>query len=326
MTDAIGLFEHALYASPRVEHGYCVDDVARGLIVVCRARPGHDLPGTDLAGRYLRFLTDSQTADGRVVNRCDVNGTWHGEPGVQDCWGRALWAFGTAAARCRQPDLAERALAGFGLGATRRSPWPRAMAFAGLGAAEVLRQDCRHVLARTLLADAARSVGRPQPDPRWPWPFPRLTYANAVIPDLLLAAGDILNDRRLVDDGLLLLGWLLAVETAGDHLSPTPAGGRGPGDPRPGFDQQPIEVASLADACARAFELTGDPLWSRAVDRAAAWFRGANDLGIPLADEVTGGCCDGLERQGRNDNQGAESTLAMISTLQHADRLVPVRG
>ena len=150
--------------------------------------------------------------------------------------------------------------------------------------------------------------------------------ANAVIPDLLLAAGDILNDRRLVDDGLLLLGWLLAVETAGDHLSPTPAGGRGPGDPRPGFDQQPIEVASLADACARAFELTGDPLWSRAVDRAAAWFRGANDLGIPLADEVTGGCCDGLERQGRNDNQGAESTLAMISTLQHADRLVPVRG
>ena len=31
---------------------------------------------------------------------------------------------------------------------------------------------------------------------------------------------------------------------------------------------------------------------------------------------ITGGCCDGLHRTGRNENQGAESTLAMISTFQ----------
>lgn len=37
---------------------------------------------------------------------------------------------------------------------------------------------------------------------------------------------------------------------------------------------------------------------------------------IPLFDERTGGGCDGLGPEGRNRNQGAESTLAMISVLQ----------
>jgi hypothetical protein len=326
MSDATGLFEHARFARPRLEHGYCVDDVARGLIVLCRAtaeQQAADPSDAELAERYLTFVLQSQAADGQVINRCDVNGVWHGEFGVEDCWGRALWGLGTAASRGRDPKLAERALAGFDLGASRRSPWPRAMAFAGLGAAEVLRIDSRHVRARALLSDAAEAVGRPRPDSVWPWPAPRLTYANAVIPDLLLAAGDYLNDGRLILDGLMLLGWLLDVETAGDHLSVTPTGGWAAGEPRPGFDQQPIEVSSLADACARAFELTGDPRWSRAVGRAAAWFEGANDLGVALIDEATGGCCDGLERDGRNENQGAESTLALLSTLQHADRLVP---
>ncbi|MBW4722327.1 hypothetical protein [Saccharothrix obliqua] len=39
---------------------------------------------------------------------------------------------------------------------------------------------------------------------------------------------------------------------------------------------------------------------------------------MPLLDEETGGGCDGLSRDGRNRNQGAESTLALLSTLQHA--------
>ncbi|MEY9935526.1 hypothetical protein ABH926_010208 [Catenulispora sp. GP43] len=62
---------------------------------------------------------------------------------------------------------------------------------------------------------------------------------------------------------------------------------------------------------------TGDARWEVGVASAVGRFLGANDSGSPLADERTGGCCDGLERGGRNENQGAESTLALISTLQH---------
>jgi hypothetical protein len=325
LTDELGLFEHALLTSPRREHGYCVDDVARGLVVLCReAETSGRL--AQVAWAYLHFVLQAQASDGQIVNRRDVHGTWHGRPGVQDCWGRALWGLGTAASRGRDPELARLATRGFEVSAGLRSPWPRAMAFAGLGAVEVLRVDSAHAAARALLSDAATAVVATTTANRaWPWPQPRLSYGNAVIPDVLLAAGDCLGDPALIEHGLFLLSWLLDVETAQGRLSVTPSAGWAPGEPRPGFDQQPIEVSALADACARAFEVTSDPRWSEAVQLASAWFFGANDGGIVLADERTGGCCDGLEAGGRNENQGAESTLALLSTLQHARRLLPVR-
>jgi hypothetical protein len=109
------------------------------------------------------------------------------------------------------------------------------------------------------------------------------------------------------------------------HLSVTPAAGWTSGEAWPGFDQQPIEAATLADACARAFELTGNARWSDTVQASAAWFIGANDAGTALYDAESAGCCDGLERHGRNQNQGAESTLALVTTLQHAARLAGER-
>jgi hypothetical protein len=47
------------------------------------------------------------------------------------------------------------------------------------------------------------------------------------------------------------------------------------------------------------------------------WFLGANDLGVTMWDPRTGGGFDGLCPDGPNANQGAESTLALLSTLQH---------
>ena len=40
-----------------------------------------------------------------------------------------------------------------------------------------------------------------------------------------------------------------------------------------------------------------------------------------MFDSATGGGFDGLQPRGCNLNQGAESTLAMLSTGQHARRL-----
>ena len=57
-------------------------------------------------------------------------------------------------------------------------------------------------------------IGRPTGSAAWPWPEARLTYANAALPEVLLAAGEHLGDTRALDDGLLLLDWLVATETA----------------------------------------------------------------------------------------------------------------
>ncbi|CAN5366871.1 glycosyl transferase [soil metagenome] len=312
LSDEVGLFEHAELTTPRTDHGYCVDDVARGLLVAVR-EPAPDARLTTAASRYLDFVIAAQAPDGSFRNRFGTDGQWHDEPSVQDCWGRALWGLGSCAARSDQ--LSARALHHFERGADRRSPWPRAMAFAALGAAEVLTMDPKHRQARELLRDAATLIGRPA-SRSWMWPEPRLRYANASLAEVVLAAGTLLKLPALVRDGLAMVDWLLTCETRNGHLSLAPVGGWAHGEPRPGFDQQPIEAAALADACARAFEITSDIRFSRGVLMAARWFAGDNDAATPLHDPVSGGGYDGLEPTGRNENQGAESTLALISTLQ----------
>ena len=63
-------------------------------------------------------------------------------------------------------------------------------------------------------------------------------------------------------------------------------------------------------------ELTRDPAWALTIERCVAWFLGANDAGLAVYDPATGGGFDGLHRDRVNQNQGAESTLAALSTLQ----------
>ena len=321
LADSHGIFEHARFRDPRPEHGYCVDDVARALVVTSRERePGPEV--RELARLCLRFLTSAQDPSGLVRNRLGRDLSWADEPGAQDAWGRALWGLGTAAARSE--ELGALALERFEVSADIRSHYPRAMAFAALGASEVLREHPGHAQAHRLLAETTRLALRPGTDVDWPWPEPTLRYANAVLAEALIAGGALLSDDHALGDGLTMLGWLLATESAPGHLSVVPAGGWARGDTRPGFDQQPIEVAALADACAQAHTVTGETAWLRGVELAAAWFTGSNDSGQVMYDPQGGGGYDGLERWGRNENQGAESTLAMISTFQLAHQLRPV--
>jgi hypothetical protein len=323
LTDHVGLLEHAEGIVPRHEHGYCVDDVARGLVVVCREpSPSEEL--VTLARRYLYFLAQAQAPDGRFRNRLGYDRRWHDQPGTEDCWGRSLWALGTAAAWGPTMRIREESFARFGRSARVSSPWPHAMAFAALGAVEILERWPDHPAALTLLDRASAVIGEPPGDAAWPWPAPRLSYANAAIAEAVIGAGWKLGRARVLRSGLRMLEWLLTVETRDGHLSVVPARGWGPGEVRPAFDQQPIEVAALADACTRAAAVTGDTRWLAGVERSVAWFLGDNDAGVPMFDEQTGGGCDGLGRTRRNRNQGAESTLAMISVMQQGRRLATV--
>jgi hypothetical protein len=320
LSDDTGLLEHARNAIVRREHGYCVDDVARGLLVASREpRPSVQVSG--LAERYLAFLTHAQEPDGSFRNRMGYDRRWRDGPSTGDWWGRALWGLGTAAARSPVPWIRREAREAFRLGVRRRSRWPRAMAFAGLGAAEVLRADPRAKDAAGLLADAAAAVGLPGPDPGWVWPEPELSYANPALAEVVIAAGDLLGDEPLLGTGLRMLAWLCRVQEHDGHLSVVPVGGRRPGAAEHRFDQQPIEAAATADACATAAATTGDERWDAPLFQAIAWFLGDNDTQAVMYDPLTGGCYDGLMEKGPNLNQGAESTLALVSTLQHARML-----
>jgi hypothetical protein len=68
----------------------------------------------------------------------------------------------------------------------------------------------------------------------------------------------------------------------------------------------------MISACVEAYSLTRDEYWQRAARRCFEWFLGRNDLGQPLYDSSTGGCCDALHPDRVNQNQGAESSLAFL--------------
>lgn len=317
MTDSQGLFEHALHTRPRVEHGYCVDDVARGLVVTVR-EPRPNAVADTLSECYLDFVIESVAPDGRVRNRKAANGVWLSDPSTEDCWGRALWGLGTAAAKAPTATMRARAMFAFRRAAEQRSPHLMSMTFAALGAAEVLKANPNDESAAALLRDFVVTVGDVDPLATWPWPEPRLRYSNGHVSQALISAGALLAQPETLANGLALLQFLLDTETLDGHLSPTPVGGRGPADIRPGFDQQPIEPAALADACTTALEVSRDDKWSWGIELAWRWFLGENDARVPMVDPRTGAGFDGLERDGRNDNCGAESTIAALSTAQHA--------
>ena len=323
MTDHRATFEHALLTEPRREHGYCTDDMARVLVVTTREPETHGVVN-GLAGKALTFLNEAQSYDGACRNRMDASGRWTDKPTTDDHWGRMIWGLGTAAAHSDVSMVRRLAVIQFERAAQARSRHPRAMAFAAIGAAEIVSVHPGHPEALKLLADYAAFIPASTDNPDWPWFEPRLTYANAVLAEAMIATGVALDDPALRQRGLDSLEWLLNFETADGHLSPTPAGGRGPEDSRPFFDQQPIEVATLADACARAATVDARPMWPAGIRSAVAWFQGDNDAGLPMWDPETGGGFDGLHADAVNVNQGAESTLAVISTLQQAQRFSPV--
>ena len=76
------------------------------------------------------------------------------------------------------------------------------------------------------------------------------------------------------------------------------------------YDQQPLEAQGMIEAAEAAFAAIGRSRLARRAERAFAWFLGANDGGVVLADPESGECYDGLTPTGANLNRGAESVLA----------------
>jgi len=319
LSDGRGVFEHAQGDSPRPEHGYCVDDVGRALMIITR-EPGQTPQLQRLATGYLRYLVEAIEPDGRSRNRRSVAGSWAADPGVGDWWGRSLWGLGVAAARSSSPRLRAAALDAFHVLAQQRTVDVRAMAYAALGAGELVLAGNRDPDVHRLLVDCVEAIPR-QASSAWDWPEERLRYANGSLAEAVILAGQALGDAALLERGLDLLDVLVRLETRDGHISVTGTAGRGPLEHSPQFDQQPIEVAAIADAAARAFGITGDARWRQVVERCWAWFLGDNDVGVMMVDLDTGAGYDGLEAAGRNDNRGAESTLAALGTWQQAARL-----
>ena len=326
MTDGTGILQHSKYTVPDRTHGYCVDDNARALIVAVMAQGLQPLNSSlsDLATVYLSFLGHAfNDQTGRFRNFMSFDHRWLEEAGSEDSHGRAVWGLGVAVALDRDKgqvgfavDLFHRAL-----GTTEHFTHPRAIAFAIIGIHAYLCRysgDSRARRMRKILSDRLMEQFRDSATEDWPWCEDILTYDNARLPQALLLSGQWLPDHEMLEMGLRALDWLKKVQTdeIGRHF--TAIGNQGwfarDGE-KARFDQQPIEAAAMVDACIEAFNCTRDEDWITEAYRCLNWYQGENDLRVPLYDHSTGGCRDGLEAHGANENQGAESSLCWLMAL-----------
>ncbi len=321
LTDDTGILQHARYNIADRDHGYCVDDNARALIVACC---GHEVPGCDdlrrLVSTYLAFVLHAfNEKTGRFRNFMSYDRRWLEEAGSEDAHGRALWGTGVAASRA--PLEGQRRLSATlferTFGASERFSSPRAWAYALLGADAYLGGHAMTTSTSrtvTALADRLHAQYLTVADEPWHWCEDYLTYDNAVLPWSLLTASRRLRDDRMQQAALRMLEWLLEMQTTADgHLSLVGNDGwMQRNGVRARFDQQPLDAASLALACAEAHRQTSDIRWADGLARAMGWFTGANDFGAALYDPESGGCFDGLQESGVNANCGAESTVTWL--------------
>lgn len=61
--------------------------------------------------------------------------------------------------------------------------------------------------------------------------------------------------------------------------------------------------------------MVGDPHRARGALDQLRWFLGDNDVGVAVFDSATGGGFGGLEPNGVNRNDGAESIMAFVGTM-----------
>jgi hypothetical protein len=359
MSDDIGMWQHASGSQPNPAFGYCTDDVARALAVdVLHLRAGQTVELDRSIERSLRFLADGfDAAAGRFLNMRTADGTWLANEASEDCHARAMVGLAAVMAEMPNTEHAKRAAAIFA-GAI-----PAAANLEGLRPISAVILACDAAVgagfpaeplfessaARLAASFGERKAGRvsvprvgsgrlvalpkdAEVDRRaaalleWPWPEPVVTYENALLPHALIAAGMRLDDVDLVARGCAVLDWLIDVQVADSGFF-SPIGNSNwwcRGGSRSQFDQQPIEAATMVSAAAAAFGATGRRRYLDAAEAAYGWFLGDNDVGLTMADHVRGACSDGLSAIGRSENQGAESTLMWLATLERMRSLRPV--
>jgi len=325
LTDSTGIFQHAVFAVPWCEHGYCTDDNSRALLLAVLLEELDELPPALRHARsaYAAFLQHAFVpATGRFRNFMAFERRWLEEQGSEDSHGRALWALGAVVGRTRSESLRAWAAPLFeeALPALSSFTSPRAWAFAILGLHEYLRAMDGDLLAarvREELADRLFRLWQRVATPDWPWFEEVVAYDNARLSQALILAGRWTSRPGMCEAGLTSLRWLMEHQRGtGGCFRPVGSPGfwRKGGAPA-GYDQQPVEAAAAVGACLEAFNTTSDPWWRARARSAFDWFLGSNDLHEALYDASTGGCRDGLHTHRVNRNQGAESTLSFWLAL-----------
>lgn len=314
-----GMIQFAKGAEPDPESGLTVDDNARALMVALNLS---DREGRELALRFVSFMNSAQRDDGTWCNWWLPKKGFVPDLDSEDSIGRAFLAC-SLGMKARWPEVARvcRNMLEKSLPVVPTLRYPRSVAYTVIAGAILAEnsqdyKDWGWRMAKRGVQDlVSLYIGCKGPD--WRWFEDEMTYCNGVLPHALFAYYILKGDKKVIKVAKEALNFLADQVFSRGFF--TPIGNRGwfkRGGLMPSFDQQPVEACSMALCCWEAFYATGNEEYRQMAQMACDWYLGRNVHGLPLYDQETGGCHDGLTPEGLNLNQGAEALLSLLLALQ----------
>ena len=316
MTSAAGIYQHGKLNKPDPVFGYAIEDQARALIVA------YEFQDKDLANIYLNFILKAQREDGLLYHfYYDNNGKDifkdkenNAKTNVKEAYGLTLWSL--LKTKNNQDDDINKVI----LNLIKDAPgWtsPRAISAALLG---LLNLDYPESLENELKLKLHNYYFETCSD-NWAWFENYLVYANAIIPWALWEIYLKRKCKTSFEIAKKTTGFL--IKNCQENGIPSPIGSNGwyfKDNTKALFDQQPIDAAYMVCCLEKAYQSTGDNFYLNWADKWYNWFYGNNINNISLIDKNLA-CYDGLNPEGVNLNQGAESNICFLMAYLAAKRL-----
>jgi len=325
LTDDTGILQHATYSIGNPREGYCTDDNVRALLVtVMDKRMFNDAKVDQLINIYLRFVYNAYNREkGLFKNFMSYDRKWLDDGGSEDCNGRVIFVLGYIIKNLRSNSIIGITKSMFDESILNMQNFhsPRAISYIIMGCIFYLSKfsgalDVINICKK--LTERLYENYLVYKKPEWLWYEDYLTYLNGRLPHAMLTAGQFFNSKKFIEAGLESLTWLYDQLTDGSSKYISLIGNDGwyvRGKQKAKYDQQPVEIPALIDACFIAYDITKDYAWIEKINLTFSWFLGNNERQEPICDFASGGCFDGLNSTIINQNQGAEATISWLLSL-----------
>ena len=315
LTDDFGIIQFADFIYPIKDSGYTLDDNARALSVAISAYDRFKSKRLlRAADTYLSFVEQSQTDTGFFHNIANADRVFVDKVGSEDSFGRAVNSLGRVLKSTLPKSYKLRAKNILGNAFENDIISPRAQAdtLIGLSFATGLMNVPINQVNR--LINSLISKFEVKKDGDWTWFENYLTYGNSVLSEALFEAEVLDKSKKIKDVAMASLDFLTKTHFIDGKL--VPVGQEGwfhKNGSKSLYDQQPIEAAGMTSAYLKAFNSTKKFSYLKNARKSFEWFLGRNVANQVIYDESTGGCFDGLTKNGVNMNQGAESTICYLN-------------
>ena len=319
LTDKTGIIQFAKGSLPDYNTGYCLDDNARALLLCLRAyKRFKDDNFLQLIYRYSTYLIFMRNKNGSYKNYLSYNKEFIDQTGSDDSFGRTIWALGYLIRYAPNDSILQIGHEMFvrSIGWFNELKHVRGWANTILGLYHYIKKYPDREEFSLRLNDLSKKMAAAFykfSEDDWYWYEDILTYDNGLLPAAMYRAYEVLHneeyleiaekstqflERKCFTEGYLrIIGNREWYPMFGEFAV---------------YGQQPIDAAAMVILYHCKYQALQDEDATIKLKMCFEWFLGKNDHNIPIYDEETGGCNDGLEELTINRNQGAESTISYI--------------